>query len=86
VTIETTAHNHSLSDIGLGGRRFAIRYDSGCPGCDSELRCKACDADAADIGTFDHGIAHTLGESCIVPRWAVDACARTGNHDFHGAA
>jgi hypothetical protein len=45
--------------------------------------CRACVADRADIGTFDHGIPHTLDASCTVPRWAVDACGRTGNHVFH---
>ena len=46
--------------------------------------CAACAADRADVGTFDHGIAHTLTGDCARP--IVDACGRTGNHTFHGVA
>ena len=43
--------------------------------------CRACDADAAGIGTFDHGIPHTMTGACKLP--TVDGCNRTGNHAFH---
>jgi hypothetical protein len=47
------------------------------------ITCRACLADAADIGTFDHGIAHDLNDGCVIPRDIVDDCGRTGNHAFH---
>lgn len=46
--------------------------------------CRACRADGADIGVFDHGVPHTGAADCD----AVDILCqhgdmRVGNHVFH---
>jgi hypothetical protein len=34
--VQGVTHNHTLSEIGLDGRPYAIRYDRGCGACDAE--------------------------------------------------